>query len=146
MRATLEKQAKELGLGRAVTFLGYRQDVPDLVQAADLFVLPSLAEGLCSTLVDVMLAGRPIVASAVGGVPEVLGAAGGGTQPVGRLVAPRDVPGLAAAICESIAGSANLAGQLARARERALRHFTADRMVDETLAVYQEVLAGRRAA
>jgi glycosyltransferase involved in cell wall biosynthesis len=145
LRASLERQADELGLGHLVKFLGYRQDVPDLVQAADLFVLPSLAEGMCSTLVDVMLCGRPIVASDVGGVPEVLGAADGG-EPVGRLVAARNVAGLAAAICESLDGRERLSGQLARARERALRHFTADRMVDETLAVYEQVLAGRQAA
>ncbi len=150
LRATLERQAKELGLGRAVKFLGYRPDVPDLIRAADLFVLPSLMEGLCSTLVDVMLARRPIVASAAGGVPEVLGALEPGSEPVGRLVAPGDAQGLATAICQTIAGLAQsaepLVAQLARARERALRHFTADRMVDQTLVVYQEVLAGQRAA
>jgi glycosyltransferase involved in cell wall biosynthesis len=146
LRGTLERQAAELGLGGAVKFLGYRRDVPDLVQAADLFVLPSLAEGMCSTLVDVMLAGRPIVACNVGGVPEVLGAGDWCAEPVGRLVAPRDVSGLAGAICESLAGSADIADRLTRARERALQHFTADRMVEETLALYQEVLAGRLAA
>jgi glycosyltransferase involved in cell wall biosynthesis len=145
LRGTLTRQASTLGLSHAVRFLGHRLDVPDLVQAADLFVLPSLAEGMCSTLVDVMLSGRPIVASDVGGVPEVLGA-GEGEEPVGRLVAPGDVPGLASAICESLAETAGLAGQLARARERALRLFAADRMVDETLAVYQGVLASRIAA
>jgi glycosyltransferase involved in cell wall biosynthesis len=101
---------------------------------------------MCSTLVDVMLAPRPIVACNVGGVPEVLGAGDGHTQPVGRLVAPRDVAGLVNAICESLAGSAELADRLTRARARALQYFTADRMVAETLAVYQEVLASRRAA
>lgn len=119
--------------------------MPDLIQAADVFVLPSLMEGLCSTLVDVMLARRPIVASRVGGVPEVLGATAGDPE-VGRLIAPGDPQALASAVIETIGKLGQLDDQLERASQRAWRRFTAERMIDETLAVYQEVLAARRAA
>lgn len=142
----LERQARELGLDQVVKFLGYRHDVPDLVQAADVFVLPSLMEGLCSTLVDVMLARRPIVACSVGGVPEVLDAEASSAAPLGRLVAPGNAAALAIAICETIDRLPSLGDQLDQARECALRQFTTDRMVDETLAVYQDVLIGSAAA
>ncbi|HWC89448.1 MAG TPA: glycosyltransferase, partial [Pirellulales bacterium] len=156
LEESLRRRANELGLAGVVRFLGYRRDVPDLVRAADLFVLPSLMEGMCSTLIDVMIARCPIVASAVGGVPEVLGANAStapapvatapiapvsNVQPLGRLVPPADEAALATAICESIAGLADSAAQLNRAREHALRHFTAERMVEATLSVYRDVLA-----
>jgi L-malate glycosyltransferase len=146
LRPSLQQQITELGLERAVQLLGYRPDVPDLVHAADLFVLPSLLEGMCSTLVDVMLARRPIVATAVGGVPEVLGADSGDLA-LARLVPPRDARSLAAAVCETLDQQlADLDPQLMRAEQRALDRFTAHRMVDGTLAVYREVLAARVAA
>jgi glycosyltransferase involved in cell wall biosynthesis len=83
----------ENGLEGRVTLLGQRRDVAALLAAADLFTLPSLWEGLPLALLEAMAAGRPVVATAVGGVPYVLK-----DGETGRLVAPGDVPGLAAAM------------------------------------------------
>jgi glycosyltransferase involved in cell wall biosynthesis len=145
-RAALERQVGELHLERSVNLLGYRSDVPDLLAAADLFVLPSLAEGLCSTLIDAMLARCPIVASEVGGVPELLASDAPESKPVGRLVPAGDSAQLAAALCEAVAQRSGLGEQIERAYARAMEQFTADRMVDGTLAVYREVLSDRAAA
>ncbi|MBN1395386.1 MAG: glycosyltransferase [Pirellulales bacterium] len=133
LRNELERQAERLGLRANVRFLGYRDDVPDLIHASDLFVLPSQTEGLGSTLIDAMLADRPIVATTAGGIPDLLGA-------VARLVPPRDPPALARAIVEALDSPDGSAEMRRLALERATQRFTADCMVDATLDVYRALL------
>lgn len=91
----LRNRVEELGLERNVTFMGPlpSEEVADLMSASDVFVLPSLREGLGLVALEAMACGVPVVASDVGGIPEVV-------QPgrTGLLVAPGDVPGLAGAI------------------------------------------------
>jgi glycosyltransferase involved in cell wall biosynthesis len=135
---TLRRQADELGVLPHVRFLGFRHDVHDLIRAADLFVLPSYLEGLCSTLIDVMLAGRPIVATTAGGIPDLVGRDESKGEPVAWLVPPRDGPALAETILHALASPDRCKAMQERARERALRRFTADCMVEATLAVYRE--------
>ncbi len=165
LRDALEAESRTLGIAHAVAFLGFRRDVPDLLRAADLFVIPSHMEGLCSTLIDAMFARVPIVATRAGGIPEVLGGDGGTKSLAAKLVPPRDPAALAAAINESLtalsepspsasgehsriergqgesAGLSALRQMIDHAEARAARLFTADKMVEGTLAVYQEVLA-----
>ena len=142
LRGALEAEAKSLGIVESVQFLGYRTDVPDLLKAADLFVMPSHMEGLCTSLLDVVFARAPIVACAAGGIPEILGQHAIDGPPVGRLVAPSDPAALAQGIVDSLTNPAELRARIDRAERRAERFFTADRMVENTLAVYREVLAG----
>src|SRR5262249_44896941 len=92
-RAVLEAQAAELGLNKRVLFLGHRHDVPDLLACCDLFVLPSLFEGLPLSILEAMAAKKPVIASAVGGNNEVI--VHGET---GLLVRPADPAALASAI------------------------------------------------
>ena len=66
LRAELERMAKDLGVSEQVTFLGYREDIPDLLAACDLVVLPSLREGLSIALLEAMAAGKPVVATSIG--------------------------------------------------------------------------------
>ena len=151
--ATLQQQAERLNVAERVRFLGFRNDVADLIRAANLFVLPSYMEGLCSTLIDVMLAGRPIVAAAAGGIPDLLGSracASNGqpgkacaeseddADPAAWLVPPRDPQALARAIILAINSPERSAELQRRALRRAERLFTADRMVENTLAAYRE--------
>lgn len=68
----LQIEAGELGLANNVMFIGFREDIPALLQAMDLFVLPSLSEGLSLSLLEAMAAGKPVVATTVGGNPEVI--------------------------------------------------------------------------
>ena len=113
---------------------GFRPDVLSLHKAFDIFVMSSVTEGLGTSLLDAMAAAKPIVATATGGIPEVV--VDGVT---GILVPPRDDAAMAAAIVQllkdpELRQRMGFAG-LARAREL----FSAERMLKETLKVYQRV-------
>ncbi len=142
LRGRLEAQARSLGIDRQVRFVGYRQDVPDLVQAADLFVLPSHTEALGSSLIDAMLAARPIVTTTAGGIPEVTGSGDRPGEPLAWTVPPRDCRALARAILAALDCPRERQERSDRARRRAEELFTAERMVEGTLEVYREVLPG----
>ncbi len=138
LRERLQRQCEQLGIDASVRFLGYSRDVPDLVQAADLLVLPSLAEGLPVTLMDAMFAGVAIVATAVGGVVDLLGTGEQRDEPVAWMVPPSDSAALATAIIEALADPPQRVLRAQRARLRAEQLFTADHMVDAMLALYRE--------
>jgi glycosyltransferase involved in cell wall biosynthesis len=140
LRPDLEQRARQLGITANVRFLGYRRDVPDLLAACDLFVFPSRAEGLGSTLIEAMFARRPIVATTAGGIPDLVGPGAAGDDPVAYVVPPGDAPALADAICQALSAPEQSARLAQRAYDRAQSHFTADRMVEATLAVYRELL------
>jgi glycosyltransferase involved in cell wall biosynthesis len=137
-RVHLERQAANDRL--PVWFLGARNDVPALLAAADVVVLASLHEGLSNSLLEAMAAGKPVVATDVGGNREALG----GT---GLLVPPSDASQLAAAIERLLRnpGLARRAGEAARERARDL--FPVDAMIDRHLelygALYQRCAASR---
>ncbi|MCI0529753.1 MAG: glycosyltransferase, partial [Nitrospira sp.] len=69
---SLKEEARSLGIGGNVRFLGFREDVPSLLQAMDVFVLPSVSEGLPLSILEAMALGKPVVASSVGGIPEIV--------------------------------------------------------------------------
>lgn len=142
LRASLEALARDIGLDSHVHFLGHRPDVPDLLSAADLFVLPSLSEALPVTLMEAMLAGCPIVTTTAGGIGDLVGNENADQPAVAWTVPPGDPQALAAAILEALDDHALRADRVERARRRVLDCFTADRMVDTTHAVYREVLNG----
>jgi glycosyltransferase involved in cell wall biosynthesis len=141
--ASLRRLAEQLGVGGSVRFLGYRDDVPDLIHAADVFVLPSHCEGLGSSLIDVMLAGRPIVTTTAGGIPDLVGRLDPAEPPVAWVVPTKRPDALAAAILEALDSPERCELLCRRARARAERRFTADRMVDATIAVYRDALRER---
>ncbi len=99
LRSRLEAVARETGIAANVRFLGFRRDVPALLNAADLFVMPSLSEGLPLAILEAMAAKVPIVATAVGGVPELI-------QPgrTGWLVPAGDGAALAAGLSDALTG------------------------------------------
>lgn len=136
-RAWVESLARERGLNGWVTFTGFREDVPDLLSAMDCFVLASTrTEGVPQSLLQAMAAGVPVVASAVGGIPEVI--EDGAT---GLLVSPGDAKGLAAAV-----GAVLKDAEAARRRAEAgwalvAARFSRDRVTDRLVALYRELLA-----
>lgn len=142
LRHALEFQAQQLGIEQSVRFLGYRHDVADLLAAADLIVQPSHMEGLCSSLIDAMLAARPIVACRAGGIPDLL-QTDALDEPVGWLTEPRNPNQLAVAICASLSDSRESQRRAAAARTRALAKFTAEQMVKSTLSAYAAIANGR---
>jgi glycosyltransferase involved in cell wall biosynthesis len=136
-RTRAEALARELELGSRALFLGIRRDVPRIYAACDAFVMSSLWEGLGLVFLEAMATRLPVLATRVSAVPEVV--VDGET---GRLVPPAEVPGLAAGFLE-LAADPDLRRRLGAAgAERVRRVFALDRMVDETLAVYEEVRAG----
>jgi glycosyltransferase involved in cell wall biosynthesis len=132
MRAAVRRR----GLGRQVRLLGHRDDVPDLLAAADLFALPSRFEGLPLALLEAMAAGLPAVATRVSGVAEVV-------EPgrTGLLVEPGAPAALAGALARLLGRPDEAARLGAAARARAGREFGAGRMVGETWDLYRELLA-----
>jgi glycosyltransferase involved in cell wall biosynthesis len=134
-RAALEARAVRLGLVGRVRFLGRRDDVPDLLAAGDLFVLASRHETTPIALLEAMAAGRACIATDVGDCPAMLA-----HGEAGRIVAPGDVRGLAAALL-AVAADGGLRERLGRsARDRA-RLFSDLTMAERTAAVYETVLA-----
>ena len=140
-RTRAEALARELELGEDVHFAGIRRDVPELMAVSDVFVMSSLWEGLGLVFLEAMAAGLPQLGSRVSAVPEVV--AEGET---GLLVPPGEFEPLAAAMVE-LAADPGLRAQMAAAgRVRVADLFAIDRMVDETLAVYRELLGASEAA
>lgn len=135
LRPHLEKQIKHLHLERHVFLAGFRADVLELLKDADVFALSSTHEGMCTSLLDAMAAEKPAVATAVGGVPEVVD-----DLETGFLVPPREPAALAARIVQLLKDQA-LRRRMGRAGlERVQRLFTVERMVQETAAAYQTLV------
>ena len=124
------------GLSGIVQLAGYREDLPALLPALDLLVHPAFAEGLGVSLLQASSAGLAIVASNAGGIPE---AVQDGVS--GLLVPPQDVEALTQAIATLLRDPARRTKLGAAGRERILREFSVDAMVEGNLAVYREVLA-----
>jgi glycosyltransferase involved in cell wall biosynthesis len=121
-RPALEAQARRLGL--TVRFLGERADVERLLPLMDVFVLSSREEGIPNALLEAMAAGRPCVATAVGGTPEVL--ADGRT---GWLVPPADPAALAQALAQALGDRVEAARRGLAAREETTRRRSIGAMV-----------------
>jgi glycosyltransferase involved in cell wall biosynthesis len=118
--------------------LGALNDPRTLLWALDLFAMPSLNEGLGIAALEAMACGIPVIASAIGGLPEAV--IDGVT---GRLVKRGDAPALAGAIIALARESEMRAAMGAAGRARALDHFSMQVMARGTLDVYCETLAGR---
>jgi glycosyltransferase involved in cell wall biosynthesis len=138
LRAALEEQVRSRGLVRNVRFLGLRRDVPDLLAAADLLVHPSLEEGFSNAILEAMAAGRPVVATDVGGNAEAV--CDGRT---GWLVPPRDTAALTHAILRMLRDPACARAMGAAGRARVLQQFQMATMVEKYEATYRALLAAR---
>jgi glycosyltransferase involved in cell wall biosynthesis len=143
LAGALRAQVQLLGLQDHVRFLGYRDDVPDLMAAANLLVVPSQMEGLCSSIVDAMLAGVPVVATRAGGIPDLLDESEPWGPAVGWLVPPCDPTALARSVLDALRLTSDTSRLRDMARQRAEREFTAERMVERTIDVYRAALAAR---
>jgi glycosyltransferase involved in cell wall biosynthesis len=140
-RAALEKLAGELGVTDRTHFLGSRphSEMPGLLAGADLAVFPSLMEATSVAALECMACELPVAASRVGGLPEIV------DERVGALFEPADPPSLARTVVALLEG-----GRLRElgntARRRVVEHWSNDRLVDRHLAIYEDVIARRRAA
>jgi glycosyltransferase involved in cell wall biosynthesis len=134
LKAELAGDAERLGVASHVRWLGDRADVGAVLEALDLFVLPSRTEGMSNALLEAMATGRPVVATAVGGTPEVIADGESG------LLVPADDPAAMAAAMGRIMDDAALARRLgAAARQTVEQRYGAKSMVRRLEAVYAAV-------
>lgn len=134
----LRSLSAELGIDDRVHLLGFRSDVPDLLAAADVFAMSSRSEGLPMALLEAMFAARPIVASAVGGIPEAVE-----DDRTGLLVPPDAPPELGRALV-ALMRDRSLAARLGRAaRREASRRYGVEAMVDEYERLYRAAAPGQ---
>lgn len=141
LRGELEQQVARLGLTARVRLLGSRRDLGDLLSAMDIFVLPSLWEGLPLSLVLAMGARLPVVSTTVAGIPEVVR-----HGETGLLVAPGDAAPLGVAL-RQLVESADLRVRLGRAAaDFVLPRFGIDGYVRAISSLYERLLAGEAAA
>jgi glycosyltransferase involved in cell wall biosynthesis len=134
LRAELEARALGPGLHGSVTFTGFRADVPRVLAALDVLVLPSLYEGMPLTVIEASAMGLPVVATAVDGTPEVVR-----DGETGRLVPPARPAALADALRALLADPARARAMGRAGRAHVLARFDLDTQVEATARVYRRV-------
>jgi len=138
LRGDLEALARDLGVEGLCWFAGAQDDIPKLLGGMDVFCLPSLAEGISNTILEAMACGVPVVATAVGGNPELVE-----HEISGALIPPEDEGALAAAL-DTYAASPELRRRHGQAARRAVEErFTLAVMVDRYQRLYERVAATR---
>ena len=134
--AQLQARAVELQMTDLIWFAGARNDIPDLMRTMNVFVLPSINEGISNTVLEAMAASRPVIAGRVGGNPELIDSAR-----TGALYDPADPDALLSAM-QSYSDAPELAAAHgAAARERVERQFGIDAMVNSYAALYDQMSA-----
>jgi len=134
-RAELEAYTAKLGVAGSVLFIGFRTDLPDLLREADISVLPSLSEGLSNSLLEAMQAGVPVIATDVGGNPEIVD---DGVS--GLLVPVRDSEALAKAMIRMFADPAMRKCMGAAARIRIATTFSMERSLRSVECLYEKLI------
>ncbi len=127
----LKTKSRILGIRDRVFLAGFREDIPEILSILDLFVLPSHLEGLCTSLMDAMYMGVPIVATTAGGIPEVVE-----NGKTGLLVPSKNPPALAEAIIKLLKDENKREAFAIEGRKRVLQEFTASQMVEKVEKIY----------
>lgn len=138
-RGELEKSVREKGLDRCFEFLGFRNDSHLIMKDFDIFVLPSLSEGLPSAIMEAMAHSLPVIGSHVGGIPELVEEGCNGL-----LVAPADPENLAQAIRKLAQDPETMRQMGATGRNRLEERFTLERKIVETEILCHTLLGGNR--
>lgn len=136
LRDELHRLAHETGTADQISFLGAGEHVPDLLAAADAFVLASLWEGQPLALLEAMAAAKPVIATAVDGVPEIVK-----DGESGLLVQPRDVPGLARALMLMVSDDPLRRRLEQGGHTRLTTEFTAQTMAHRTAQLYRSIIS-----
>jgi glycosyltransferase involved in cell wall biosynthesis len=136
----VQRRVTELGLEPHVIMTGFRHDIPDVMAALDVLVLPSVkSEAMSQVIPQALAVGTPVVGTTVGGTPELVR-----DGETGRIVPPADAPALAAAIAELLAAPARARELARRGQGEVLAHHSMDAAMTRTVAVYEEARAARR--
>jgi glycosyltransferase involved in cell wall biosynthesis len=132
-REALIREATRAGVTDRVRFLGHRDDAREWLPASDVYVNSSISEGVSLTILEAMAAGIPVIATGVGGTPEVVDKASG------TLFTSRNPRALAAALAALAGDPGRRHAMGAAARRRVEAHFAVDRMVTEYRQVYERL-------
>ncbi|RAL24579.1 glycosyltransferase [Thermoflavimicrobium daqui] len=137
LRSTLEQQVKELNISHSVSFKGRRayDEIPTWISSSDVVVLSSLSEGLPSILLESMGSARPMIATAVGGIPEILQ-----NGKTGILVEPKDVDGLASAMHKLLIEDSHLANQMGQQAYQSSQSLTWQAHASKMEDLYQRLV------
>lgn len=130
LKSTIERRS----LTDTVTMLGFRDDIPEIMAACDMFVLPSYREGTPRVITEAMASGLPVIATGIAGIPEQVVEGENGF-----LVRPGDVDALADQI-DKLTSAADLRERLGRAGSERVEEFSVDRMLSDVNAVYRELV------
>jgi glycosyltransferase involved in cell wall biosynthesis len=134
-RERLEQRAHDLGLARSCLLVGYQEDVAPWYAICDAVVLTSVSEGTPVTIIEALAAGRPVVATRVGGVPDVVD-----EGETGFLVRPHDTHALAERLEILARDPERRAAMGAAGRERTVARYSVERLVDDMDGLYRELL------
>jgi glycosyltransferase involved in cell wall biosynthesis len=134
-RNDVERQAHGLGLAGKIVFAGFQSEIAPYYHAIDMLVLSSDREGHPMVALEAMASGRPVVATRVGGVPEVIV-----ENENGKMVAPDNSEALAKALCHYVNDSEERRHHGLEAQKRVRDHFSVEAMVSQHELLYQEVL------
>lgn len=135
LKNRLERLAKDLSLRERIIFLGARSNIPEILSEIDIFVLPSLWEGLGLAVLEAAAAGKPIVASRVGGIPEVIE-----DRKTGILVEPKNIKSLADGLEQMLLGEGEARAMGRKAREVVAEKFNVEKMVRDYERLYEELV------
>ena len=136
LRQEVEQQIEQLGLTENFVLLGFRRDVKQLLGLFDLFILPSLSEGLPNAVLEAMACSNPVVATAVNGVVEVV--ADGET---GFLVPPQNPSRMTEAVIKMLASPEKMKGMGRKGRERVADHFSVEQQISKFEELYYSLYA-----
>jgi glycosyltransferase involved in cell wall biosynthesis len=136
LRKTLEDLATQLKVRGKVIFAGIRNDVPEILQVLDVFCLASLYEGMGRVILEAQVAGKPVVATKIGGIPDIVC-----ENKTAFLVETKDSPALAEAIIRLIRDD-NLRKAMSEAAKEFVGYkFSSEKMVSDIIKLYEELLA-----
>lgn len=139
LRSVMEKRAAELGISASIIFAGWREDIPDVISLMDIMVLPSLNEAVGIALIEAQAEGIPVVASRVGGVPEVVR-----DGKTGILVPPSDPAAIADAVIGLLDDKPKCAAMGEAGKAWVRDRFKAEDMVKKTSELYMRLLNKKR--
>ncbi len=134
-------ESKKIARSEQIVFTGFREDIPDLMDAMDVFALASLSEGFPNVLLEAMAMAKPVVATDVGGIPELISSGNDGV-----LVHPKDGKAMAAAILQLLRDPQTASRLGETARNKIASNFTIQKMVDQYENFYLSLSGSRSAA
>jgi glycosyltransferase involved in cell wall biosynthesis len=137
-RPGLEKLAHELRIENSVLFYGHRTDMPSIYAGFDICVLPSFVEGMPMTVLEAMAAAKPVIATGVGQIPELVE-----SETSGLLVDPGNIDQLSGALAKLLADPTIGWKMGEQGRQRARKFFSADTMARGYLALYHQLVGNQ---